>query len=88
MNISKTDYIKILKYYNIKIDKNMSYKEIKEKSENILATKLCKCIKSVNNYPICINNVINKKNLKSTGFSCKKYNFKNNLRKTKRNLKI
>ena len=48
MNLTKEDYIKILNYYNINYYKKSS-KYIKRKAESILADKLCKCIKKVNN---------------------------------------
>ena len=49
-------------------------KEIKEKAENILAVKLCKCIKSVRTSKnIKINNKINNKIIKII-----KINFNNN----------
>jgi hypothetical protein len=41
------DYIKILNYYDIPISPKDSSKTIKHKAENILAQKLCKCIKKV-----------------------------------------
>lgn len=77
MKLTNDDYINILKYYNI-YKKNLKKSEIKKKAENILADKLCKCIKNVDinnekySIPICINNVINKKNLKIYKFRCKK----------------
>lgn len=93
MNLTKNDYIKILKYYNINDYKSYTNKEIKKKAENILASKLCRCIKTIkykeNSIAICANSVIKKKNLKYNKFSCKKKSeFKNRLTKTKRNLKL
>ena len=46
MAMTKSDYEKILSYYNIPIA-NLSNNELKRKAEDILATKLCKCIKAV-----------------------------------------
>ncbi len=45
--LKKNDYIKILNYYNIPITPTDSSKTIKHKAEEILADKLCKCIKKV-----------------------------------------
>jgi hypothetical protein len=77
-NISKKDYIKILNYYNISIPKNN--KNLKNKAEEILANKLCRCIKKVgsndNNEAksigICTKTIFNKRNMKRSIFTCKK----------------
>ena len=45
--LKQNDYVKILDYYNIPISPKDSSKTIKNKAENILAEKLCKCIKKV-----------------------------------------
>ena len=45
--LKQNDYIKILNYYDIPISPKDSSKTIKHKAENILAEKLCKCIKKV-----------------------------------------
>ena len=45
--LKQHDYIKILNYYDIPISSKDSSKTIKHKAENILAEKLCKCIKKV-----------------------------------------
>ena len=45
--LKKDDYIKILNYYSIPIAPTDSSKTIKHKAEEILADKLCKCIKKV-----------------------------------------
>lgn len=42
--MDKEDYIKILTFYKIQIPKLAS--EMKQKAEHLMATKLCKCIKS------------------------------------------
>ena len=41
MDLSQTDYKKIIHYYQIKKQKNKTYKE---SAEDILANKLCKCM--------------------------------------------
>jgi len=78
--LTKDDYNSILKYYKIPISENMSNKEIKTKAENILASKLCKCIKKVDKknksekraIAICRDAVIQKKGFDIFRFSCKK----------------
>ena len=47
--LNKNDYEKILNYYNLPFSTSDSYKKIKNKAEQILAEKLCKCIKKVKN---------------------------------------
>ena len=68
MNLTNKDYQKIVKYYNIRKPANKTHKQV---GEEILANKLCKCIKSVgitNNsesraIAICRNSIFNNKNL-------------------------
>ena len=72
MKLSKTDYMSILNYYKINSDKSTP-QQIKKTAENILATKLCRCIKKVdptltnesNAIAICTNSILKKKHLKS-----------------------
>ena len=76
MDLTINDYKSILLYYDINY-KKMSNKKIKISAENILANKLCRCIKKVKKKQkkpigICKNSVINKKNLKIGRFTCKK----------------
>jgi len=47
--LNKNDYEKILNYYDLPFSTSDSYKKIKNKAEQILAEKLCKCIKKVKN---------------------------------------
>jgi len=77
MNMTKSDYEKILSYYKLPFA-NLSSNDIKRKAEDILATKLCKCIKSVekktgtqNAISLCTTSVFGKKGLKYFGMSCK-----------------
>jgi hypothetical protein len=77
MNMTKSDYEKILSYYNIPFG-NLSTHDLKKKAENILATKLCKCIKAVerkvgpkNAIALCTASVFGKKGLKYFDMSCK-----------------
>jgi hypothetical protein len=96
--LTKNDYVSILNYYNIEMNKDMSSLEIKNKAESILASKLCKCIKKVDTksgsesraIAICRDAVIQKKGLDIFSFTCKnkaklipKKNTKINLIKTK-----
>jgi hypothetical protein len=48
MKLSREDYIKILDYYGIK-HQGASLTTIKSKAERVLADKLCRCIKRVDN---------------------------------------
>ena len=76
--LNNNDYKKILKYYNINYTKNK--KTNKKIAEDILANKLCRCIKAVkkntkNESPaiaICKNSIFKKKNLNFYKFTCKK----------------
>ena len=78
MNLIKEDYIKILNYYNVPIKKTTtSY--VKKLAEQIIAKKLCSCIKKVPNannpesraIGICNYSVLQRKHLKINGFTCK-----------------
>ena len=88
MFLSHTDYRKILSYYKIKSDK-LTNKQIKNIAENILAEKLCRCIKAVKKNTsltrkqpikevdaivICNNSVLKKKGIKPNKFTCKTNN--------------
>ena len=94
MIVTEQDYKKILKYYKINIPKNYTYKKIKKLGENILSSKLCRCIKKINpkneskSMGICRNTIFNKRNLNFKKFTCKKKNRIYNLKKTKKNLRI
>ena len=80
MKLILEDYKNILKFYKMDLT-HMKQREIKEKAEHLLATKLCKCIKSIKNrsavtekraIAICYNSVIKKKGIKTFRFKCKK----------------
>lgn len=68
------DYKNILDFYNIPIPK--FNKQIKEKAEDIMATKLCKCIKTFNKQnegkaiAICSKSIFTKKGYKRGAFKC------------------
>ena len=74
--LTKSDYMKILAYYDINVPKNAN--KIKEDAEKILAKKLCSCIKKVNpiNEPksigVCTRSIFNRKQLKRGTFRCKR----------------
>lgn len=80
--LTHNDYVAILNYYNIHITNDMSNDKIKTLAEDILASKLCRCIKKVrksnrlNEEPraiaLCKKTVIDKKNIRSFKFTCKK----------------
>ena len=82
MNLSFSDYKIILDYYNIsRSSKSNSW--IKKNAENILANKLCRCIKKVKKssklkepiaIAICKKSIFKRRNIKSAKFSCKKKN--------------
>lgn len=77
MDLTNNDYLQILKYYKINHNK-MNEKKIKETAENILASKLCRCIKKVDrkneqrSIAICNKSVLRQKHLKNHGFTCKR----------------
>jgi len=80
--LTNKDYLSILKYYNINIDEKMNENDIKHRAENILANKLCKCIKKVSKknrnenraIALCRKTVIQRKGLDIFNFSCKNKN--------------
>jgi hypothetical protein len=90
MDLSQTDYKKIVHYYQIKKQKNKTYKE---SAEDILANKLCKCIKKVRPYDnnedaaitICRDNIFKKRGIDFYNFKCKK-GTKKNLRKFRKKI--
>lgn len=78
--LTNVDYKTILDYYDIQLKKNVSNKDIKKMAEEILADKLCKCIKKVQKtsktesraIAICRDSVLHKKGLDTSRFTCKK----------------
>lgn len=73
--LTKDDYISILRFYEIPIPKSLRL--IQKKAENIMAEKLCKCIKSVDvsNEPksigICTKTIFNSKGYTRGKFKCR-----------------
>ena len=93
MDLTKQDYIKILEYY--KVDHRIyGNDELKKKAEQLLAKKLCRCIKKVKKnkksrktekqaIAICRSSVLRKKNLRIFASTCKKKATLKKLSKTK-----
>jgi len=75
-NLTDKDYKNILIFYNKKISK--SSKINKQNAEKILATKLCRCIKTIKTSDenkatrICTSKIFQKKGLRRGKFTCKK----------------
>lgn len=77
MAMTTNDYEKILSYYKIPFTE-LSTRELKQTAEDILANKLCKCIKAVekqvgtqNAIALCTSSVFGKKGLKYFDMSCR-----------------
>ncbi len=74
--LNKTDYMKIMKYYKLPVPKSSS--ELKKQAEDVLAFKLCRCIKKVSptNEPraigVCTRTIFKRKNLNRGSFTCKR----------------
>ena len=92
--LTKEDYIKILTFYKKKIPS--SFSEIKRESEQILANKLCKCIKKLDpinearSIGICSKSIFNRKGLSRGTFKCRGKSFveiKKNKTKKRKNKK-
>jgi hypothetical protein len=75
-NLTNKDYKSILKFYNKKV--STSFRINKKKAEKILATKLCRCIKSIKTTDenkatrICTSKIFQTKGLRRGKFTCKK----------------
>ena len=73
--ISNDDYKKILEYYNKPIPK--SKRLLKIEAEQIMATKLCRCIKKIEptnearSIGICTKTIFNNKGFTRGKFKCK-----------------
>jgi len=81
------DYKTIIKHYGKKMPKSRTLK--KRKANNLMAKKLCSCIKKVRNkkkyekIAICTSSVIKNRGLKYKSFTCKRKAIKN-LHKTRK----
>ena len=89
--LNNNDYKQILEYYNEPIPN--SKRLIRTNAENILSSKLCRCIKKVNKnnearaIGICTKTIFNSKGLMRGKFKCKgKSTIK--LKKSKKNITI
>jgi hypothetical protein len=73
--LSNSDYKKILEYYKEEIPK--SARLLKMKAETIISTKLCRCIKKVDQknearaIGICTKTILNRRGLTRGNFKCK-----------------
>ncbi len=101
MQLTKDDYRNILEYYEISLPRKATAKALKHKAEDILAKKLCRCIKKVEPYKstnegraiaICKKTLFTNRNLITHRFKCKKPQLLpkkgTKLMKTKRNIKL
>ena len=91
--LSIRDYKNILFFYNKNIPKSKN--KIKKMAEDILASKLCRCIKKIDpkneekSIGICTRTIINNKGYKRGKFTCKNkpkiklYKTKNTTKKNK-----
>jgi hypothetical protein len=76
MTVTEKDYEKILTFYKIKIPR--SKRLLEKKAHDILASKLCRCIKKVDieneakSIGICTKTIFNRKGFKRGNFTCKK----------------
>jgi hypothetical protein len=76
MALNKKDYTKILKYYNLPIPKSTS--NMKKQAEEVLALKLCRCIKKVSPsneaqaIGVCTRTIFERKKLMRGPFTCKR----------------
>ena len=99
MDLSTEDYKTILKHYNLGIPNQKN--KVKTMAEDILAEKLCRCIKSVDpkdekkSIAICNKSLFSNRNLKKFRFTCKKKsqlvskkNSRKKLMKTKKKLQF
>ena len=86
--LNTQDYTKILSYYKIRVPR--SHKTLKNRAEDILSTKLCRCIKKVDKKDeargigICTRSIFNKKGLTRGDFTCKKGTRRVDVRKLSR----
>jgi hypothetical protein len=85
--LNNTDYKSILEYYNAPIPK--SSRLLKVNAENILANKLCRCIKKLDpteeakSVGICTKTILNRKGLTRGKFKCRGKNNSIIIKKTK-----
>lgn len=76
--MSNKDFVSVLNYYKLPVP--TSKKTIRKKAENIMASKLCGCIKKVGpdegkSIGICTRTIFNRKGYTRGKFKCKKRRF-------------
>ena len=75
-SLTLNDYRAVLSFYGIN-HMNMIAKEVRKQAQDVLAKKLCRCIKQVDkkdekkSIAICRKNVLIRKGIDMYGFSCK-----------------
>jgi hypothetical protein len=93
-DLTINDYKRILEFYNKPLPK--SKRLLKTQAENLLATKLCRCIKKVDKgnearaIGICTKTIINNRGITRGKFTCRKKSsivLKKNKNMTKKNRK-
>ena len=89
MKLNNSDYKTILNYYNLPIPNHKS--TLKNKAEQILSEKLCRCIKKVGKsvkseskaIGICTRSIFKRKGLKRGKFTCQKRDGKQSIQLSK-----
>jgi len=88
MKLTNSDYMKILHHYQGEHATRKNKKSIKQRAHQIMAQKLCRCIKSSNDNDAkggddkgrrigyCTRSIFNTKGLRQHGFRCKTKNGK------------
>ena len=90
MNLNNSDYTQILRFYDIPVPNKKGL--LKTRAEDVLADKLCRCIKKVKigdekkRIGICTRSIFNKKGLSRGKFKCKKSKKNVTMKKTKKNM--
>ena len=79
IQLTHTDYKKILEYYKIGFSQGASISTLKKKAEDALIKKICNCTKKLKSkfretkaIGVCTESVLKKKNLMYHRFTCKK----------------
>ena len=79
IELTNKDYTSILQFYKMRIPKSKNL--LKKQAENIMASKLCRCIKKLDpkneakSIGICTKTIINSKGYIRGQFGCKTKNF-------------
>ncbi len=86
--LTKKDYISILKFYKQPIPKSLRL--LQKQAEQIMAQKLCKCIKKIDpiteskSIGICTKTIFNNKGYSRGQFQCKKKTIRENNKNKKK----